>query len=172
MAELSGLDGLLAQFKEQARETIRAEFRAETELLRTENTLLHNQVGEKTLLYQDVIRQRDELCQEVQSQKLEIKDLKGRLKSESSLRSGRVSDAQKRSGNFGTEMNQKAPPIKVDRGLRDEREVAWQSLEGQDEPIARSVTFPGFEILEKPGTKFYRDMFDGSTFNDEGAALK
>ncbi|KXT05454.1 hypothetical protein AC578_11099 [Pseudocercospora eumusae] len=169
MAELSGLDGLLAQFKKQARETIRAEFQAETELLRTENSLLHNKIGEKDLLHQDVIRQRDELFQEVQSLKLEIKNLNGRLKSESSLRSG---DTQRRCGNFEIEINQRPPPIKGKRDPSDQRELAQQSLENQDEPNARSVTFGGFEILERPGTKFYRDMFDCSTSHDKGAALR
>ncbi|KAF7195718.1 hypothetical protein HII31_03036 [Pseudocercospora fuligena] len=172
MAGISGLDDLLAQFKDQARETIRAEFRAETESLRSENTLLHDTIHEKDLLYQDVVRERDELAQEVQSGKLEIKELKGRLKGESSLRGRRVSDVRRRSESFESGVDRKAPVVGGQEDLDDMHEVVQQSIETQDGPAARGVTFPSFKILEQPGTKFYRDMFDESTFKDEGAALR
>ncbi|EME86188.1 uncharacterized protein MYCFIDRAFT_194318 [Pseudocercospora fijiensis CIRAD86] len=173
MPELSDLDGLLAQFKEQARETIRAEFRAETEVLRTKNRLLQDKIDEKDLLYQDAICEKDELAQQAQSQQLEITKLHARLKRESSLRSSRIGSTQEgKRGSFEGEMDQKAPSIKADRDLGEKRELAQQSLRDQNEAMAGSVTFGGFEILERPGTRFYREMFDGSTFNDEGAALR
>ncbi|KXT12319.1 hypothetical protein AC579_7629 [Pseudocercospora musae] len=172
MTESSGLDGLLARFKEQARAAIRAEFRAENESLRVENTMLRDQIQKKDLLLRDVTRERDEYTKKVQSQQLEIKKLRGRMSTEGSLRSGRISDAQKSPESFDRDIDHKAPPVSMDEHLDDMYEVAQQSIETQLGPAARGVAFLGFRILEKPGAKFYRDIFDESTSKDEGASLR